>query len=150
MTACGGARVDTAEQIEETSITPEQATAAAAPAEQTTEAKVAPPIPSGAISRRDLHQVLAAGPAGVLAMVQTEPAREGKQFIGFRITAFNKGAPQAIDIRAGDVLVAINGKKIVTPDDYFRVFQELSVASELRFELLRDGKPETLSYPIVD
>ena len=53
-------------------------------------------------------------------------------------------------VEKGDVLVAVNGKKIISPDDYFRVFQELSVASEIRFDLLREGRPETISYPIVD
>ena len=83
-------------------------------------------------------------------MVETEPVREGKKFVGFKITTFVHGDPKAIDLKAGDVLVGVNGKNIVSPDDYFRVFQELTVASELRFDILRSGTPKTVSYPIVD
>ena len=151
VSACGSASVDTVEPVEETPLAPPGGNAAsgalATEPSDTSKTREAHP---GTILRRDLHKVLAAGPAGVLAMVQTEPAREKGHFIGFRITAFVKETPEAIDLRTGDVLVAVNGKKIVSPDDYFRVFQELAVASELRFDLLRDGRPETISYSIVE
>jgi len=86
----------------------------------------------------------------VLALVQTEPARANGRFVGFRIRAFAAEAPAAVDLRVGDVVVAVNGKSIISPDDFFRVFQELEVASEVRFDILRAGKKECIVYPILD
>jgi type II secretory pathway component PulC len=153
--SCGGADTKV-ETVEETALMPPPAPSTSAPnaPPQKTEAAVsssakAPPQ-EGQILRRDLQRYLANGPAGVLALVRTEPARSNGRFLGFKIIEFVHETPTTIDLRAGDVLVAVNGQPIVSPDDFYRVFQELSVASELRFDILRDGHPELLHYPIVD
>lgn len=155
LAGCGGATVDADGPIQETNLTeatppPESSAAGSKGGEVAPHTVPDPTLPPGAIRRQDLSNILSAGPAAVLAMVETEPAREGKRFMGFRIVAFVQGDPKAVDLRPGDILVAVNGKKIIQPDDYFRVFQELAVASELRFDILRDGLAKTLSYPIVE
>jgi type II secretory pathway component PulC len=154
MVACGGAQVET---VEETPLAPPTASAAGTSSSATSASVDPGPSPSasamppeGAILRADLRQLLARGPAGVLAMVRTEPARSGGRFVGFRIRAFAVESPEVVDLRVGDVVMAVNGQPIVSPDDFFRVFQELEVASELRFDILREGKKECLVYPIVD
>ena len=154
LAGCGGASVDAEAPIQETNLAeasppPESSTGNGA-GETAPASAPDPTLPPGAILRQDLRNVLSAGPAAVLAMVETEPAREGKRFIGFKIVSFVRGEPKAVDLRPGDILVAVNGMKIIQPDDYFRVFQELAVASELRFDILREGQPKTLSYPIVE
>ena len=109
-----------------------------------------PPLPPGAIQRADLHAVLAAGPAALLQKVVTEPVRKNGKFVGFRIAKFTQRPPAAIDLRPGDVVLSVNGRKIERPENYFQVFEELQVASELRFKLLRDNELKTLLYPIID
>ncbi|MCP4199917.1 MAG: hypothetical protein GY762_22465 [Proteobacteria bacterium] len=109
-----------------------------------------PPLPPGAIQRADLQGVLAAGPAALLQKVVTEPVRKNGKFVGFRIAKFTQRPPMAIDLRPGDVVLSVNGRKIERPENYFQVFEELQVASELRFKLLRDNDVTTLLYPIID
>jgi len=153
LAGCGGATVDAEGPIQETNLTeatPPPVDASSTEGGTSSSPAVDPTLPPGAIWRAELRNILSAGPAAVLAMVETEPAREGKKFIGFKIVTFVHGDPKAVDLRPGDILVAVNGKKIVQPDDYFRVFQELAVASELRFDILREGQPKTLSYPVVE
>ncbi len=149
--ACGGGQVAV---VEETSLTPppqsaEPATVEAPPTEAIPVETTSSPA-EGQISRGDLKRVLGNGPGGVLALVRTEPARSAGRFLGFRIAEFLQGAPTQVDLRVGDVVVAVNGQAIVSPDDFFKVFQELQVASELRFDILREGAPTLLVYAIVD
>ena len=81
-------------------------------------------------------------------MVETEPHRVGGRFRGFRILRFVHGEPSALDLRTGDVVCAINGKSIASPDDFFAAYQALQSAAELRFDLIRNGDTVTLAYPI--
>ncbi|MCP4679479.1 MAG: hypothetical protein GY854_29110 [Deltaproteobacteria bacterium] len=106
-------------------------------------------LPPGAILRSDLDEVLVEGPAGILGRALTEPVFKDGRFQGFRITAFPRGDPTAIDLRVGDVILKVNGRSVERPENYYDIFQELKVATELRFELQRDGAAQTLVYPVV-
>jgi len=136
---CGASTAQT--EIVETDISTQIEAADSAP--------VTPAIPPGTIGRQQLDELLAGGPAPILAMVVTEPYRERGRFVGFRIVSFTQGEPTAIDLRAGDVILAINGKRIERPEHYFEVFEALKQADELSFDLRRDGADQRLSYPIV-
>jgi type II secretory pathway component PulC len=147
--ACGGAQSESA-MVEETALiagpSADAEQSAGSGADQSDTAQRTP----GTIRRVELTQILALGPGAVLAMVETEPFRKDGKFVGFKIARFVHGTPAAIDLRDGDVLTAVNGLRIVSPDDFFRVFQELQVASEIRFDVLRDGAPLTLTYPVTE
>jgi len=147
--ACGGAQNDF-EQIEETQFAPESNNKTNEPSSNLQIELPKKEAKPGTIIRKDLQQILNLGPAAVLAMVETEPVRNKGKFAGFKLVKFENGNPSAIDLKAGDILVSVNSKKIVKPDDFFRVFQELMVASELRFNIIREGQEKQLSYPIVD
>jgi type II secretory pathway component PulC len=154
--SCGGAGTKV-ETVEETALMPPPAASTSARSSNPSPNEAAAvssdtkaPPQEGQILRQDLQRYLSNGPAGVLALVRTEPARSHGRFLGFRIIEFVHETPTTIDLRVGDVLVAVNGQPIVSPDDFYRVFQELSVASELRFDILRNGHSELLHYPIVD
>ena len=105
--------------------------------------------PPGTIARGQLDELLAGGPAPILALVETEPYRERGRFVGFRIVAFPQGDPTGIDLRAGDVILAVNGHRIERPEHYFEVFEALKTAEQLSFDLKRDGAKQQLVYPIV-
>lgn len=105
---------------------------------------------SGAIVRKELDAVLAGGPGRLLGWVTTEPYRSNGRFVGFRIAMFTRGAPQKIDLRVGDVILAVNDRRIERPEHLFEVFETLAFADELVFELLRDGERLERRYPIVD
>ncbi|MBW2276537.1 MAG: hypothetical protein JRF63_03530 [Deltaproteobacteria bacterium] len=105
--------------------------------------------PPGTIGRQQLDELLAGGPAPILALVETEPYRERGRFVGFRIVSFPKGEPSAIDLRTGDVILAVNGHRIERPEHYFEVFEALKTAEQLSFDVKRDGAKQQLVYPIV-
>ena len=156
---CGGAAQPV--QIEETSIVlqdgaDDNPSSDRAIVDQTTSSPTtttetdSPTTSNSAIRREALSRLLNRGPAALLAQVITEPHRANGRFVGFRITDFKVSVPTFLDLKRGDIIVAINGLKIVMPDDYFRVFNELKVASEIRFEMVRDGHTLERVYPIVD
>lgn len=136
---CGGAAAQT--EIVETDISTQIEAAES-------EAPTAPMTP-GTIARGELDELLADGPAPILAMVVTEPYRERGRFVGFRIVSFTQGQPTAIDLRPGDVILAVNGRRIERPEHYFEVFEALKQADQLSFDVRRDGVDQQLTYPIV-
>jgi type II secretory pathway component PulC len=104
--------------------------------------------PPGTVARADLDALLAGGPGPVLALVVTEPHKRAGRFVGFRIVSFTQGEPTAVDLRAGDVVLAINDRRIERPEHLFEVYEQLKTADELSFEIERAGRAETLTYPI--
>lgn len=102
------------------------------------------------IQRNDLRAALSAGPAALLAKVQTKAILNNGKFVGFKIVRFNQGEPKIPELRVGDVVISINGHKVERPEDYFEIFQKLKTAKELSFNILRSGVPESLKYAIVD
>jgi len=136
--SCGGAAVEG--ELTETDL-------GTALAEQSAEPP--PPARPGTIARADLDEVLARGPAPLLALVVTEPYREQGRFVGFRILEFPQGEPTAIDLREGDVILDVNGRRIERPEHLFEIFEQLKTADRIVLRLKRDGRDETLTYPIV-
>ena len=133
--ACGGGT-----PAPRTEPRPAPARAAAAPA----------PAASSALTRADVDAVLQAGIPAFLSRVEIEPEAADGRFVGFRVVSFFPGDARFSGgpIRAGDVVLAVNGLAIERPEHLFRVWQELRVASEISVDLVRAGRPTRLSYPI--
>ena len=137
---CGGATAEMG-TVEETSLTENEASHdEAAPATCTEE--------SYSIPRADLDEILAAGPANLLASVQTDSHMADGKFAGFRIVSFRVDVHPCLDLREEDVITTVNGESIERPEHYFAVFEKLSTATEVRFDLIRDGKATTITYPV--
>ena len=103
------------------------------------------------IHRLVLDQVLDAGLGAFLGRVGTEPSLEGNRFVGFRIVALRDATLfDGIDLRAGDVLVSVNGQPIERPEQAFSAWTSLRVASEITLAVMRDGERRDLRFPIVD
>jgi hypothetical protein len=83
------------------------------------------PAAAGAIRRAELDELIARGPGRLLALVVTEPRREGGRFVGFCIVDFTQGPPSAIDLRRGDVILDVNGRRIERPEHLFEVLEQL-------------------------
>jgi hypothetical protein len=83
-----------------------------------------------AIASRDLGQFLAGG-------ARIVPVREGTRLLGLRLYEVN-GAPARSGFRNADLLEHINGEPVSM--DLPRAL----TGSEVRFKILRDGKPTTL------
>lgn len=110
-----------------------------------------PACPGDAIARADLNAVLDAGPAPLLAAVETRARQRDGRFVGFEIVAFTRGEPPACPaLRVGDVIAAVNGRAIERPEHLFEVFQALRGATAIEFELVRENARTTLRYVIVE
>jgi general secretion pathway protein C len=68
---------------------------------------------------------------------------------GFRLYAIRAGSlPARLLLRNGDELMAINGMDLSTPDKAIRSFHALRKARAVSLDIVRHGRPLTLSYAI--
>lgn len=106
------------------------------------------------ITRAQLEAVLDGGLGRFLGRVETEPAREAGQFVGFRIVALEGSLasddPASSGLRAGDIVLRVNGQIIERPEQAFAVWEGLRVASTLAIEYLRAGQRREARFEIVD
>ncbi len=112
-----------------------------------------PPVVNspGTIQRAALDEMLARGPGAFLSKVAVEPNLVEGQFVGFRVTELRDEALfGGVDLQPGDTILAVNGHAIERPEQAFEVWSALRVASELTVDVMRDGAPRQLRYPIVD
>lgn len=136
----------------------------AAPPARSPSASAPPPVeatatvPAGTrhstIARADLDAVLDGGLGRFLGRVETEPAREAGQFVGFRIVALERALladdAAGLGVRAGDVVVRVNGQVVERPEQAVVVWEGLRVASTLAIEYLRAGQRREARFEIVD
>ena len=133
------------------STTPAETAAVEAPV---VEAPAEPPQPrrAGTITRAELFPVLEGGLGRFLGGVGTEPQVEAGRFVGWRITRFFPEDPRFADIalRPGDVVTRVNAQPIERPEQAFRVWDGLRVASELVVDFTHEGQPQQMRYAIED
>jgi type II secretory pathway component PulC len=112
-------------------------------AEPSPEQKSAPHV----ISRSQLLPVLAGGPGAFLQKVDVAPRFADGRFQGWRLAKLDERLAGG-DLRPGDVIVRVNGRSVEKPDQLMEVWQSLKAAPVLELELLRNGAPMTLRWPI--
>jgi type II secretory pathway component PulC len=119
--------------------TPPQATAAA------------PGRAPGTILRGELEAVLGRSPGMFLQHVDSEPRYRAGRFAGWTLVRFFPGDPQfaTVDLRAGDVVLSVNGSSVERPEQLMELWQALHVSKELVVELERAGQPRTLRWTIM-
>ncbi|MEN8763496.1 MAG: M20/M25/M40 family metallo-hydrolase [Thiogranum sp.] len=70
---------------------------------------------------------------------------------GVRITDVQAGTPAAqADLRAEDIIVAVNDAPVHNLRDYAQALQELSPGDEIRIRFLRNGNEQTVTTRVVD
>ena len=106
----------------------------------------------GTLDRAEVVAFLDQGPAQMLSQVPVMPLLDGEDLLGYRLEAFFPGNPmfQDVDMQMGDVVVSVNGRRIVRPDDLFQVWEALRTAPYLQIDVIRDNTLRTLSWDIVD
>ncbi len=102
---------------------------------------------NGTINRGDLNTVLHQGPAWLLSRVPIEEVLKKGKFIGWRVRELPLEW-QAVDLRPGDVVTAVNTMPLETPTEFWGAWTTLTVASELKVAYLREGQARELSLPI--
>lgn len=113
----------------------------------------APRAREGAIDRRDLMPVLDAGIGRFLSGVELRPSRaEGGEFEGFELVRFEPSYEglATVDLRAGDVVMNVNGESIGRPDEAFAVWESLREASTLIVAVRRGTELFSLEFSIRD
>ena len=105
---------------------------------------------TGTIERGTLKRVLDAGPATFLQWFEIEPVTSGGVFVGWRLVQVLPGGRSltALDLLPGDVLVAVNGRKMVKPDDLGELWLELYAAPAITVELRRGAETVTIRFAI--
>ncbi len=100
-----------------------------------------------------MGRVVAAGPGALLAVVPLAPVLDAKRrFRGFRIVRIHDNSPEilAYGVHPGDMVVSVNGIRIVRPDHMLALFKRIGNATELDLRLTRAGRAVRVRVPIVD
>jgi type II secretory pathway component PulC len=113
---------------------------------------LAPVVRVTTISRSLLRAELARGIGRFLQNVKTEAVLSHGHFVGWRVLALFSKRPDVHvqGIKAGDVLVRVNGVSVERPEEFKSVWDTLESAKELVLEIEREGQPSALHYAIVD
>lgn len=126
---------------------------AARPASEPSEAEVLPAdVDGGEIPRPALFAVLQEGVGHFLRRVEVEPHLAGGRFVGWRVMRiFERDSELRSNvIKAGDVILRINGQSIERPEQFKNVWDSLSTSGELVLLVRRGGKDSTVRYRIVE
>lgn len=107
-------------------------------------------VRAGMIARAELRPMLDAGPAAFLAWFDTDAATVDGRFVGWRLVRIRPAgrALTALDLMAGDVLVAVNGHPLRRPDELGDLWAELYGAGAIVAEVNRGGDRFTLRFTI--
>ena len=111
------------------------------------------PPPVGTIRRSEIRDLVKAGLGTFFQHVTFDvdhPVFRNGHFYGFRITELIGPRWHGIDLKPGDIVTAVNGFPIEHPEDAQQALLSLVVASELRVDYERDGKPRSVRIAILD
>ena len=117
------------------------------------EAPVPAPSPGTYVITRGLVDAVANNPESVgaesthIAVVEAEDGTP----VGLRITGVGRDSGlRTAGIRNGDVLVAVNGEVVDSPQRGVAMYQRLSTASSVSVELIRRGEPRRIRIVVTD
>ena len=100
------------------------------------------------LDRKTLDKQLADLPK-LQAEARVVPHYKDNQYQGFKLVGVRPGSLyRAIGIRSGDVITAVNGNKIDSPNKALELFEQLKSSSQISVEIERRGQPKTLGYTI--
>ncbi|RMF13911.1 MAG: hypothetical protein D6761_10330 [Candidatus Dadabacteria bacterium] len=85
----------------------------------------------------------------LLTQARVVPNFERGRINGYKIFAIKKGSVfEQIGLRNGDIIQAINGVSVDTPEKALQLFQQLKSETEFNLELQRGGSPLAYSYQL--
>lgn len=123
----------------------------------------APPAPAGApaacaafrepgvLDRGTVDRALDAGLGVWLQRVRVEGVRDRSgRFSGWRVLALSLGGACArlVELRPGDLVVAVNGSAVERPEEAFRVWEDLRRRDRVVVEYVRAGRRGTMRLRI--
>jgi len=147
--ACGPKVSTTPTTYDEELGEPPRATAPV-PDEARPEVQAGKRLRTGVIARDRLLAVLDAGPASFLRQLEVAPHMRGERFVGWQLVQLidPAGPLHDLDVRSGDVLLAVNGQQLARPDQLQTVWDALRGANEVAAQLWRGGGTFTIAFTI--
>jgi type II secretory pathway component PulC len=108
-------------------------------------------LQEGSVDREALAQVIDEGPAAFLAGVELKPTFRDERFAGWEVVRFWPNDPrfESVDLRPGDVVSEVNGRKIVKPKHFHAVWEELRDADQIVVRGTRAGAQFELRFQVV-
>jgi S1-C subfamily serine protease len=104
-----------------------------------------PKVRGGTIARADLDRVLDAGKGQFLATVEVKAHVVNGGFGGWEVVR----TPYAeVDLRAGDVVLSVNGRALEHPLDFNLLWEDLRKADAIAVEVDRGGERFSLEFVI--
>ena len=98
---------------------------------------------------RGARDALIDGATELMRAVAVAPAKNGDEVVGVRIATLKAGtALDALGLRAGDVLVSLDGLPLTSPDRLLEAYARLRTASHIRLGIIRDGAQHQLDYDV--
>ncbi|MFN3201795.1 MAG: hypothetical protein ACE366_25550 [Bradymonadia bacterium] len=103
------------------------------------------------LKRGVLDKAIAQGPQRLIASIDVQPHMVGGQFVGHQVVAFRRDGLLAgcRQIKAGDVLIAVNGESLARPSQFMHAWGTLAEAEAIKVELMRGDQPMVLTWKIV-
>lgn len=128
---------------------------AAAPVTADAARPAAPPgigARTGTIERAKLVAVLDRGPGAFLREIEVSPHMDGSRFVGWQLVQLldHDGPLAGVDVKPGDILLAINGHPLARPDQLQALWDSLRTAPSLDAELWRGEAKLSLRFAIHD
>lgn len=120
--------------------------------ESTPEQREDPPPGTYRVARSTVDAVANdPGSVGAASTRISSEIGESGETVGLRITGIGRNsALRQAGLRNGDVLVAVNGQAVDSPQRGIAVYQRLSTSSSVSVELLRRGEPRRLRVEVTD
>lgn len=101
--------------------------------------------------QRGFVDKLMAEPSLLAKQARVVPSQVDGLTRGFKLYGIRSGSlPQLLGFRNGDMVTAVNDQTLTSVDRAFQIAMQLRTATDLRIELVRDGKPLTKRLQIHD
>jgi general secretion pathway protein C len=98
---------------------------------------------------RSARDALVDGAGDLMRSVAVRPEKQGDDVVGLRIATLKPGTPlDALGVRAGDVLVSLDGIALTSPDRMLQAYARVRTEERVRVVVLRDGRQLQLDYQV--
>jgi len=88
-------------------------------------------------------------PQSLANLLQGEPYWQNGRMIGYRLRpGRDPGVLEKLGIHSGDVVTAVNGVSLTDPGGRMELLRDMNNATQFNVELLRGGRPITISIPV--
>ncbi len=106
----------------------------------------------GVLARAAIKRTVQTGLARWLGGVHVQAVVDGRKFRGWKVVSLpgDDACYDSIDVHPGDLVTRVNGKSVERPEQALEIFASLATAQVLSIDLVRQGRPRTVLWPIAE